>query len=169
MINRKWNPLWPNSTNCLKVWAKLRKLPSIPVFFSEHNTNCFEAKGIEPYITSGRHAHNRSLEERLAPPPSPPQNSDAVAAMKHRLKTEAGKQFYAKRQSTVEPVFGIIKEVMGFRRFMLRGFEAVTGEWTRFVYCLQFEASLHPQCVNNRRSASKIRSVAIVMTLDQSR
>ncbi len=44
--------------------------------------------------------HNRSLEERLAPPPSPPQNSDAVAAMKHRLKTEAGKQFYAKRQST---------------------------------------------------------------------
>ncbi len=58
------------------------------------------AKGIEPYITSGRHAHNRSLEERLAPPPSPPQNSDAVAAMKHRLKTEAGKQFYAKRQST---------------------------------------------------------------------
>jgi hypothetical protein len=56
--------------------------------------------------------------------------------MKHRLKTEAGKQFYAKRKSTVEPVFGIIKEVMGFRRFMLRGFEAVTGEWTRSLYCL---------------------------------
>ena len=134
MINRKWNPLWPNSTNCLKVWAKLRKLPSIPVFSVP--SNCFEAKGIEPYITSGRHAHNRSLEERLAPPPSPPQNSDAVAAMKHRLKTEAGKQFYAKRQSTVEPVFGIIKEVMGFRRFMLRGFETVTGEWT--LVCIAF-------------------------------
>ena len=52
------------------------------------------------------------------------------------------------------PVFGIIKEVMGFRRFMLRGFEAVTGEWTRFVYCFQFEASLHPQRVNNQKSAS---------------
>ena len=69
-------------------------------FFSEHNIHCFEAKGIEPYIASGRHTHNLSLEERLAPLPSPPQNPDAVAAMKHRLKTEAGKQFYGKRKST---------------------------------------------------------------------
>ncbi len=105
-------------------------------FFSEHNTHCFEAKGIEPYIASGRQTHNLSLEERLAPLPSPPQNPDAVAAMKHRLKTETGKEFYAKRKSTVEPVFGIIKEVMGFRRFMLRGFEAVTGEWT--LVCIAF-------------------------------
>ncbi len=105
-------------------------------FFSEHNTNCFEAKEIEPYITSGRQTHNLSLEERLASPPSPPQNPEAVAAMKHRLQTEAGKEFYAKRKSTVEPVFGIIKEVMGFRRFLLRGFEAVTGEWT--LVCIAF-------------------------------
>ncbi len=69
-------------------------------FFSEHNTDCFEAQGIEPYIASGRQTHNLSLEERLASPPSLPQNPDAVAAMKHRIKTEAGKQFYAKRKST---------------------------------------------------------------------
>ena len=50
--------------------------------------------------------------------------------MQYRLKTEAGQAFYAKRKSTVEPVFGIIKEVMDFRRFMLRGFQAVTGEWS---------------------------------------
>ncbi len=56
--------------------------------------------------------------------------------MKHRLKTEAGKQFYAQRKSTVEPVFGIIKEVMGFRRFMLRGIDGVTGEWT--LVCIAF-------------------------------
>ncbi len=48
--------------------------------------------------------------------------------MAHRVKTEAGKLFYAQRKSTVEPVFGIIKEVMGFRRFMLRGLDAVQGE-----------------------------------------
>lgn len=72
----------------------------------------------------------------MAPAPSPPINPDAVAAMKHRLQTEAGKEFYAKRKSTVEPVFGIIKEVMGFRRFMLRGLEAVTGEWT--LVCIAF-------------------------------
>jgi transposase len=105
-------------------------------FFSEYNTKCFEGQRIEPYIASGRHSHNLSLEERLALPPSPPINPDAVMAMKHRLKTETGKDFYAKRKSTVEPVFGIIKEVMGFRRFMLRGFEAVTGEWT--LVCIAF-------------------------------
>lgn len=116
--------------------GKVKKAALDSGFFSEHNTNCFEAKEIEPYISAGRQTHNLSLEERLAPAPSPPLNPDAVTAMKHRLKTEAGKEFYAKRKSTVEPVFGIIKEVMGFRRFMLRGLEAVTGEWT--LVCIAF-------------------------------
>ncbi|MFO1431093.1 MAG: transposase [Candidatus Competibacteraceae bacterium] len=52
------------------------------------------------------------------------------------MKTTEGKAFYAKRKTTVEPVFGIIQEVMGFRRFLLRGLEAVKGEW-RWV-CLAF-------------------------------
>jgi len=52
-----------------------------------------------------------------------------VDKMKHRLKTASGRKLYAKRKSTVEPVFGIIKHVMRFRQFLLRGFEAVSGEW----------------------------------------
>jgi Transposase DDE domain len=116
--------------------GKVEKAALDSGFFSEHNTKCFEEKAIEPYIAYGRQTHNLSLEERLAAPPPPPENPDAVTAMQHRLKTEAGKQFYAKRKSTVEPVFGIIKEVMGFRHFMLRGFEAVTGEWT--LVCIAF-------------------------------
>jgi hypothetical protein len=56
--------------------------------------------------------------------------------MKYRLKTTEGKAFYAKRKTTVEPVFGIINEVMGFRRFLLRGLEAVKGEWR--LVCLAF-------------------------------
>ncbi len=123
-------------------------------FFSEHNAKRLEENEIAPYIASGRESHNLTLEERLAAAPAPPENPDTITAMKHRLKTEVGKQFYAKRKSTVEPVFGLIKEVMGFRRFMLRGFEAVTGEWTMRLYCVQFEASLHPQCVNKRKSTS---------------
>ncbi len=123
-------------------------------FFSQDNAQRLEANEIEPYIACGRQSHNLTLEERLTTAPAPPENPDAITAMKHRFKTEVGKQFYAKRKSTVEPVFGLIKEVMGFRRFMLRGFEAVTGEWTMGLYCVQFEASLHPQCVNNRKSAS---------------
>ena len=95
-----------------------------------------EEHGIEPYIAAGRQSHNLTLAERLAPEPEPPQHPDAVSAMMHRLKTEAGKAFYAQRKSTVEPVFGIIKEVMGFRRFMLRGLTAVSGEWT--LVCIAF-------------------------------
>ena len=54
---------------------------------------------------------------------------DPVTEMKHRLKTIAGKAIYAKRKSTIEPVFGIIKAVMGFRQFLLRGLNKVAGEW----------------------------------------
>jgi hypothetical protein len=46
-----------------------------------------------------------------------------------RLQTRAGRQAYEQRKSTIEPVFGIIKEVMGFRRFSLRGLSKVNLEW----------------------------------------
>jgi hypothetical protein len=49
--------------------------------------------------------------------------------MKHRLKTKEGKAVYAKRKCTVEPVFGVIKSVLGFRQFLLRGIQNVRGEW----------------------------------------
>ena len=58
-----------------------------------------------------------------------PENADVVTKMKFRLKTKEGKELYAKRKITVEPVFGIIKNVMKFKSFSLRGFEAVNGEW----------------------------------------
>ena len=105
-------------------------------YFSEDNTKRLEQEQIEPYISRGRQTHNLTLSERLAPEPEAPENPDVLTAMQHRLKTEAGQQFYAKRKSTVEPVFGIIKEVMGFRRFLLRGIDAVTGEWT--LVCIAF-------------------------------
>ena len=57
-----------------------------------------------------------------------------MQAMAHRLKTQAGRAIYAVRKQTVEPVFGIIKSVMGFRQFSLRGLRKVTGEWT--LVCL---------------------------------
>ena len=50
--------------------------------------------------------------------------------MRHRLKTREGKEKYRLRKQTVEPVFGIIKEVMGFRQFHLRGHPKVETEWT---------------------------------------
>ena len=103
---------------------------------SAHHVDILVEHGIEPCIAVGRQPHHEALEERLAPVPEAPNNPDAVGAMKHRLKTQAGQAFYAQRKTTSEPVFGIIKEVMGFRRFLLRGLEAVQGEWR--LVCLAF-------------------------------
>jgi len=115
-------------------------------YFSDDNVNTLVDEDIEPYIATGRQSHNQSLEERLAEPPlAPPENATPLEEMQHRLKTEEGKEFYGKRKSTVEPVFGIIKEIMGFRHFMLRGFEAVKGEWT--LVCIAY--NLKRLCVLN--------------------
>ena len=56
--------------------------------------------------------------------------------MRHRLQTSAGKTLYKLRQQTIEPVFGIIKSVLGFRQFRLRGREKVSLEWT--LVCLAY-------------------------------
>ena len=99
-------------------------------YFSEANIDICEENKITPYIAPGREGHNQSLTERFSEPLPIPDDADAVTRLKHRLKTVAGKAVYAARKSTVEPVFGIIKSVLGFRSFLLRGFELVQGEWT---------------------------------------
>ncbi len=97
-------------------------------YFSEGNVNACAVAGIEPVIAIGREPHHPSLAERFAD--APPADSTPLAAMRHRLQTQEGKRRYALRKQTPEPVFGIIKSVMGFRQFMLRGLEKVRGEWS---------------------------------------
>jgi hypothetical protein len=87
-------------------------------------------------MPNGREHHNPTLEQRFAKAPEAPKDPDSVDTMANRMKTEASKEFYAQRKSTVEPVFGMIKEVMSLRRFMLRGLDAVQGEWT--LLCMVF-------------------------------
>ena len=98
-------------------------------YFSENNVNRCEHKHIKAYIATKHDKHNQYLNKRFSQPQLLPENADAVTTMKHRLKTLEGKKLYAKRKSTVETVFGIIKAVIGFRQFFLRGFESVSGEW----------------------------------------
>ncbi len=84
------------------------------------------------YAAMARQTHGRSitqLEERADPPP-PPENATVAERMAHRLDTAEGKQLYSLRKQTVEPVFGIIKQAIGFRRFLLRGAEKASLEWT---------------------------------------
>ena len=115
-------------------------------YLSEGNVNPVVKAGIEPLIALGRPSHHEALAERLAPVPAPPENPTALQAMQHRLKTPEGKARYAQRKTTSEPVFGIIKEVMGFRRFFLRGLDKVKGEW-RWV-CLAY--NLKRLCILNQ-------------------
>ena len=98
-------------------------------YHSEANVQRCDNAEIEPLIPAKREGHNPPLAERFADDPAPPSDPSPVQAMAHRLRTQAGKALYAKRKSTVETVFGIIKHVMGFRQFLLRGLRAVQGEW----------------------------------------
>jgi transposase len=99
-------------------------------YFSAGNVTACETADIAPLIATGRDAHHPSLAERFATAPAAPQDPTPVQAMAHRLKTPEGKQLYGLRKQVPEPVFGIIKSVLGFRQFLLRGLDRVRGEWS---------------------------------------
>jgi transposase len=94
-------------------------------------------RGIEPYIATGRDPHHPSWQQRFAPLPDPlSEEASAQVKMAYKLRTTLGKAIYRARKCTVEPVIGIIKEVLGFRQFSLRGTAAAAGEWC--LVCLAF-------------------------------
>jgi len=98
-------------------------------YFSKDNSQAWVDQKIAPLIALGKEAHHLPLAERLTPDASAPETFDPLVNMAWKLKTQSGRALYGKRKSTVEPVFGIIKQVMGFRQFSLRGLNAVAGEW----------------------------------------
>jgi len=99
-------------------------------YFAPRNIREFEARDIDPFIATGREPHHKSWQERFAQTPAPPSDdASLIVKMAHKLQTEIGKAIYGLRKSTVEPVLGIIKEVLGFRQFSLRGLIAAAGEW----------------------------------------
>ena len=98
-------------------------------YFSAGNVEACEKAGIEPLIAMGRQPHHPPLQECFEASPAP-ENPTPVEAMAHRLKTPEGRDLYALRKQIPEPVFGIIKSVLGFRQFSLRGLEKVRGEWS---------------------------------------
>ena len=109
--------------------GKPRTLLADSGYFSEANVAACAAARIAPLIAPGRERHHRSWRERFAAAPPPPDNPPPLDAMLHRLATPEGRQTYALRKQTPEPVFDIIKSAMGFRQFSLRGLHKVRGEW----------------------------------------
>lgn len=99
-------------------------------YFSAANVEACEKAGVAPVIAMGRQPHHPPLADRLETPPPAPEDPTPVEAMAHRLKTPEGRNLYALRKQTPEPVFGIIKSVLGFRQFSMRGLDKARGEWS---------------------------------------
>ena len=106
-------------------------------YFSEDNVLDLQEKGINPYIATGRGPHHQGWPAHFSHNPDPPPpDASLKEQMAYKLRTKIGKALYRLRKSTVEPVIGIIKEVLGFRQFSLRGLFAAAGEWT--LVCLAY-------------------------------
>jgi len=98
-------------------------------YFSEVNVKlCVEQK-VTPLIAVSREEHHPEPMARFTEPPSLKENASEVEKMRHQLLTMSGRAIYAMRKCTVEPVFGIIKAILGFRQFSLRGLKNVNGEF----------------------------------------
>jgi transposase len=101
-------------------------------YFSEKNVATAEMMGIDPYIATER--WKRGEPRPVAPRGRPPANLTPKQKMKRKLLTKAGLAIYARRKTTVEPVFGQVKQARGLRQFLLRGVEKVRAEWS--LICL---------------------------------
>jgi transposase len=90
---------------------------------------------IDVYVATGAEDREQKRRYDFRPPRRRSEKANEPVAewlkrMKAKLESESGRALYALRKQTVEPVFGIIKAVLGFRQFLLRGFKKVCGEWT---------------------------------------
>ncbi len=114
-----------------KELGRTRRILADSGYASEKSVEGCAAAGIEPLIALKRQRHHQTWRQRFAAGPKPPpESASAMDKMRYRLKTPAGRKLYALRKQTPEPVFGIIKSVMGFRQFRLRGLKSAQGEWT---------------------------------------
>lgn len=99
-------------------------------YFSANNIAAMEARDIDPYIATGREPHHASWWAYFAQQPMPPPaDASPKVQMAYKLQTEIGRAIYRLRKCTVEPVLGIIKDILGFRQFSLRGLQGAAGEW----------------------------------------
>jgi len=106
-------------------------------YFSAANITACQERGIEAYIATGREPHHQDWCSFFADLSEPPgEAASPKEKMAYKLLTEIGQAIYRLRKCTIEPVIGIIKEILGFRQFSLRGLWAAAGEWC--LVCLAF-------------------------------
>ena len=112
------------------VLGKAEGLLADTGYFSEANVLAVDKEGLTPYIAIKRDEHNQPPLQRFKPDPlTPGDDASALEWMRWRLQTQEGRAIYSRRKCTIEPTFGIQKEAMGYRRFLVRGLGAVSKEW----------------------------------------
>src|SRR5712692_1625341 len=116
--------------------SRIMKNPTDAGFEQDYNAQI--AVDQESLLIVGSALSNHpNWQQRFAPlPDPPPEDASSLVKMAYKLKTTLGKAIYRARKCTVEPVIGIIKEILGFRQFSLRGISAAAGEWC--LVCLAF-------------------------------
>uniref|UniRef100_UPI00248D5E1B transposase n=2 Tax=Parendozoicomonas sp. Alg238-R29 TaxID=2993446 RepID=UPI00248D5E1B len=119
------------------VLGKAEGLLADTGYFSEANVCAVDKEELTPYIAIKRDEHNPPPLQRFQPdPPVPDDDASVLEWMRWRLQTQEGRAIYSRRKCTIEPTFGIQKEAMGYRRFLVRGLEVVSKEWD--LVCLTF-------------------------------
>jgi transposase len=96
-------------------------------FYSETNATDLKQRGIEAYLATERLKHHKKVAS--APRGRIPRGLTAKQRMARKLRTKVGREMYAKRKGMIEPIFGQLKQVLGFRQFSLRGLASMRGEW----------------------------------------
>lgn len=127
--SQQMQPMLDVLTQRQEQLGKISQVLADTGYFSAANVTACEVAGIAPLIAMKREQHHLPVLDRFTEPPPLPPDASAVEAMAHRLKTKTGRADYALRKQTVEPVFGVIKHVMKFRQFLLRGKQKVAHEW----------------------------------------
>ena len=110
------------------VGAVPREVSAGAGYYSAKAVDELYALGVDPFVAPEQTRHGRVV------PPAPrgriPSQLSPRDRMQRKLQTRRGRQRYALRMETVEPVFGQIKQGRGFRQFLVRGLEKVNGEWS---------------------------------------
>ena len=96
-------------------------------YASEENLQAAEAAEVDVYVAVARDKHHPP--QQSCPRGPLPKTATRIDRMRRKLKTKIGRTIYARRKTIVEPVFGQIKQALGFRQFLLRGLKKVQGEW----------------------------------------
>jgi transposase len=142
--------------------GKAKKILCDAGYYSEENLQAAEEAGIEPYIPFGREKHNERLQKRIeevVKEEEVEEDTTVVQRTAQRMKTEAGRKEYAQRKGVSEPVFGIIKKVMGYSSFLTRGFSNVQKEWK--LVCIGYNLKR----LYNLFTSKGLKSLAIEINL----